>query len=93
MSKLQERPSSLKRKHPEPEEMKLIKFFYFCWSYMPSWIRIRIANPDPDPGTPLNQLWLSQEGLFKFRIRKDYSGSGPASHTVLDLTGSISAIP
>ncbi len=30
--------------------------FYFCGSFLPSWIQfgIRIANLDPDPGTPLN---------------------------------------
>ncbi len=29
-------------------------FFYFCGSFLPSWIRIRIPNPDPDPQTRLN---------------------------------------
>ncbi len=31
-------------------------FFYFCGSFLPSWIRIRIPNtdPDPDPETRLN---------------------------------------
>ncbi len=28
------------------------KNFYVCGSFLPSWIRI--ANPDTDPGTPLN---------------------------------------
>ncbi len=27
-------------------------FFYFCGSYLFSWIRIRIVNSDP--GTPMN---------------------------------------
>ncbi len=25
------------------------KIFYFCGSFLPSWIRIRIPNPDPQP--------------------------------------------
>ena len=29
----------------------LLYFFYFCGSFLPSWVRIRIANPDPDPET------------------------------------------
>ncbi len=32
----------------------LKKKFYFCGSFLPSWIRIRIPNPDPDPMTRLN---------------------------------------
>jgi hypothetical protein len=32
--------------------------FYFCGSFLPSWIRIRIRNlnadPDPDPATQIN---------------------------------------
>jgi hypothetical protein len=32
----------------------LKKIFYFCGSFLPSWIRIRIPNPDPDPLTRLN---------------------------------------
>jgi hypothetical protein len=29
--------------------MKFIHFLYFCGPFLPSWIRIRIANPYPDP--------------------------------------------
>ncbi len=29
--------------------MKFLNFFYFCGSFLPSWIRIRIPNPDPQP--------------------------------------------
>ncbi len=54
-SKLQEKSSALKREHPALQKMKLINFFYFSGSFSPSWIRIRIANPDP--GTPLNPEW------------------------------------
>jgi hypothetical protein len=35
-----------------------MNFFYFCGSFLPSWIRIRIriqiTDPDPDPRFPLN---------------------------------------
>jgi hypothetical protein len=35
--------------------MKFLKyFFYFCGSFLPSWIRIRNPNTDPDPLTRLN---------------------------------------
>jgi hypothetical protein len=58
MSKLQEKPSSLKREHPALQKMK------FNLTFLPSWIRIRIANPDPDmdPATHLNpdliRIWI-----------------------------------
>ncbi len=29
-------------------------FFFFCGSFLPSWIRIRIWNADPDPATQIN---------------------------------------
>ncbi len=32
----------------------LLNVYYFSGSFLPTWIRIRIANPDLDPGTPLN---------------------------------------
>jgi hypothetical protein len=34
--------------------MKFLSFFCFCGSFLPSWILIRIANPETDPGNPLN---------------------------------------
>ncbi len=53
MSKLQKKPSALKRSHPTLQNMNFYKFFfYFCGSCLPSWIRIRI--PDPDPLARLN---------------------------------------
>ncbi len=36
------------------KKWNLLAFFYVCGSFLPSWIRIRIANPDTDPGVPLN---------------------------------------
>ncbi len=36
--------------------MKFVNYFLFMWVFLPSWIQIRtrIANPEPDPGTPSN---------------------------------------
>jgi hypothetical protein len=38
--------------------MKILYFFYFCGSFLPFGIRIRISNlnadPDPDPATQMN---------------------------------------
>ncbi len=51
MSKLQKKPASHKRGHPTLQNMN---FFYFCGSFLPSWIRIRIPNTDPDPLARLN---------------------------------------
>ncbi len=55
------------------KKWNLVTFFYVCWSFSPSWIRIRIANPDPDtdPGTPLNpdairiRIWIRIHGTGK----------------------------
>ncbi len=38
--KLQEKPSALKRKHPAIQNMKFLYFFFFCGSFLPSWIRL-----------------------------------------------------
>ncbi len=65
MSKLQEKPSALKREHQALQKIKFINFFHVCGSFLPSWIRT--ANPDtvqiqgphyvhPDP-----QNWFSGE--------------------------------
>ncbi len=41
-SKLQDKPSALKREHPTLQNMKFLNVFcYFCRSFLPSWIRIR----------------------------------------------------
>jgi hypothetical protein len=40
------KPSDLKREYPTLQNMKFLNFFYFCGSFLPSWIRIRIPNPD-----------------------------------------------
>jgi hypothetical protein len=34
--------------------MKILDFFLFLWSFLPSRIRIRNLNADPDPATQIN---------------------------------------
>jgi hypothetical protein len=55
MSRLQKKPPAHKRGHPTLQNMN---FFYFCGSFLPSWIQIRIriqiTDPDPDPMVRLN---------------------------------------
>jgi hypothetical protein len=58
------RPSYRRSLQPSKENIQHFKawkfwtFFYFCGSFLPSWIRIRIRNlnadPDPDPATQIN---------------------------------------
>jgi hypothetical protein len=49
------KPPAHKRGHPTLQNMN---FFYFCGSFLPSWIRIRIriqiTDPEPDPLVRLN---------------------------------------
>jgi hypothetical protein len=45
---------SPQREHPVLKKMKFIKNFYFCGAFLPFRIRVRIANPDTNPWTPLN---------------------------------------
>ncbi len=53
-------PSYRKSLKPSKENIQpsyrwnLLTVFYFSGSFLPSWIRIQIANQEPDPGTPLN---------------------------------------
>jgi hypothetical protein len=76
MPKLQEKPSALKREHPALQKIKILSFFYFFGSFLPSWIRIRIRNlyADPDPAAQINA---------------DPSGYGSGSET---LPGSVQII-
>jgi hypothetical protein len=43
-SKLQERPSALKREYPAPQNMKFLSFFYFCGLFSSSWIPIQSGS-------------------------------------------------
>jgi hypothetical protein len=55
---VQKKPSALKREHPALQNMKFFHFFLLsslCWSFLPSWIRIRRSNN--------TALW--PVGLFK----------------------------
>jgi hypothetical protein len=51
---IEEAFSSQKRPSNTSKHERLHIFFYFCGSFLPSWIRIRIPNPDPDPQTRMN---------------------------------------
>ncbi len=59
------RPSYRRSLQPSTENIQHLKneilstSFYFSGPFLPSWIRIRIANldPDTDPATPLNPRW------------------------------------
>ncbi len=58
-SKLQKKPSALKKELPALQNMKFLNFFYVCGSFLPSWIRF--PNMDPDPLSllnPVQQPWL-----------------------------------
>jgi hypothetical protein len=56
------RPSYRRSLQPSKENIQYLKtwkfwtFFYFCGSFLSSWIRIRNLNavPDPDPATQIN---------------------------------------
>jgi hypothetical protein len=61
--------------------MKILSFFYFLGSFLPSWIRIRIRNlfADPDPAAQINadpdpdtdpdpKPWLSEHRMSDRRI-------------------------
>jgi hypothetical protein len=60
MSKLQEKPSALKLKEniQHFKKWNILSFFFVCGPFLPSLIRIRIQNENPDqdldPGTPMN---------------------------------------
>jgi hypothetical protein len=44
---IQKKPSALKREHPTLQNMKFLIYFYFCGSFLPSWIRIQIRIHNP----------------------------------------------
>ncbi len=56
--------SALKRTSNTSKHEIFYIFFFFCGSFVPSWIRIRITNPDPDPLTRFNP------DPIRIRIRK-----------------------
>jgi hypothetical protein len=67
--KLREKPLALKREHPVLKNMKILDFFYFCGSFLPSWIRIQQLklmriHEDPDPKPCLD---VAQGGALQLR--------------------------
>ncbi len=56
--------SSQKRTSNTSKHEIFLIFFYFCGSFLPSWIRIRIPNTDPDPLT-----WLSPDPQPCVKVR------------------------
>ncbi len=58
------------------KKLNLLTFFYFYTSFLFFWIRIQIANQDPDPGTPLNpgsirmRILIYNTGLAKIPMEK-----------------------
>jgi hypothetical protein len=67
MSKLQEKPSALKREYPALQKMKFINFF-LCLLVI-----FALLDPDTDSWTPLNpdpiRIWIhsTESNLFFFR--------------------------
>ncbi len=72
------RPSNRRSLQPLKENIQHFKtwkfctFFYFCASFLPSWIRIRISNlnadPDPDPATQINADPDPKPWILRIRI-------------------------
>jgi hypothetical protein len=65
--KLQEKPSALYREQPALQNMKILYFFPDLWVILPSWIRIRIQNVDPDSDQQNNfiriqWIWIWNQG-------------------------------
>ncbi len=78
-SKLQKKPSAFKREHPA-------LFFFFCWSFLPSCIRILNpdSHPDKDPWTWLNpdpkrSSFLFSNSAFEQEKRSAIFAGGRAS--------------
>ncbi len=61
-SKLQEKPSVLKREHPALQNMKFLNFFQFLWLFLRSWIQIQPTKMNADP------CWSEFIGLLFFII-------------------------
>jgi hypothetical protein len=73
MSKIQKKPAAHKKGHPTLQNMNFKKNFYFCGSFLPSWIRIRIRIPNPYPQTRLNPdplPWLEVCTHYRISFRR-----------------------
>ncbi len=51
----------------------LLTFFYFCGSFLPSWIRIRIPGPDPDLLTCVNPDTIRIRSGFETLVFSKYA--------------------
>ncbi len=102
MSKLQEKPSALKKEHPALQNIKFMTFFYVCGSFTPSWILNRIQGPnrdtDPDPQHCFKAKELTFTLSMKFTVVSEKAMSllppagGPSMKYILVTGGVISGI-
>ncbi len=87
MSKLQEKPSALKREHPTLQKSKFIIFFLCLWVILPSWIHPDCEsgygstnpiesgpNPDTDPD-PQHCLRVYAKPIIWPHKRRTYLGA------------------
>jgi hypothetical protein len=75
MSKLQEKPSALKREHPALQKMKFMNFFLCLW------VIFALLDPDSDPRTPVIPY------LIRIRIRIHNTASFVSHSTAIVCTG------
>ncbi len=74
-SKLQEKPSALKREHSHFQKWNFLNFFFFCGSSLLSWIRIQSgSNPDPDP-QHCQKARILHKSLLNLRLRVPFASS------------------
>ncbi len=74
--------------------MKILDFFfYFCGSFLPSWLRIRIRNLNADPATQINAdpCGSGSETLFTVYCSPPPPWSGPGRPTVCRAPASSGA--
>ncbi len=79
-SKLQKKPSSQR----STQNMKFINFFYFCGSFLPSWIRIRIQSGSE---TLMTTVWFRWQKWWLRWWLWSRDGSSDGSGACDDLCG------
>jgi hypothetical protein len=93
------RPSYRRSLQPSKENIQYLKpwkfwtfKFYFCVSFLPSWIRIRNLNADPDPTTQINadpdpKPWVlrSLYHVVKKSVWADIGAASTSSTNILVL--------
>jgi hypothetical protein len=81
MSKLQKKPSALKRGHPTLQNMNFYKFFLLLW------VIFALLDPDPDPGfripdpDPLARL---NPDPIRIRIRNPEKNGAHPQHNIIN---------